>query len=225
MNSMWIDLLLPILSILIPVFTTIYTVNSRVENENRETHKPYLVLKKVDEVQRLNTYQYYFTLFGRNVGNTYPDLTEEEILKKNHGKELTVKFVFRNIGYGVATNIKFYDLLTGNEIKGSQDTSENQNQKLFTTFDIASNEEKDVQAKIITVLKENENITLEDHNRIICIYQDLNNHVYNFIFSINIKSTGHYDFFAYQRSSRSYKKWMKENKKQYQKILSRYSHL
>ncbi len=225
MNSMWIDLLLPILSILIPVFTTIYTVNSRVENENKETHKPYLVLKKVDEVQRLNSYHYYLTIFGRNIGTLYPNLSEEEIIKQSLGKELPVKLVFRNIGYGVATNIKFYDLLTGNEIKGAQDTSENQNQKLFTTFDIASDEEKEVQAKIITISKEEEHIYLEDHNRIICIYQDLNNHVYNFIFSINVKSSGHYDFFAYQRSSRSYKKWMKENKKQYQKILSKYSHL
>ena len=41
------------------------------------------------------------------------------------------KFLFKNIGYGVATNIKFYDLLTAQEVYGTQANSENQNQKLF----------------------------------------------------------------------------------------------
>ena len=43
----FIDLLLPILSIVIPVFATVYTVNNRIKNENRENHKPYLLLDKI----------------------------------------------------------------------------------------------------------------------------------------------------------------------------------
>lgn len=221
----WIEILLPVLSILIPVYTTIYTVNRRVENENKETHKPYLVLKKIDELKTFNVYEYYLTLIGRNFLEKYKTLTYEEMLEQEKENQLQISLLFRNIGYGVATNIKFYDLLTAQEIYGTQASNKEQNQKLFTTFDIASSEEKDVPAKVLSVIVEEENKIKGDHNRILCVYKDLNNHTYSFIFSINIKNHGHYDFFAYQPSSRSYKKWIKQNKKQYHLIMDSYNRL
>lgn len=221
----WIEILLPVLSILIPVYTTIYTVNRRVENENKETHKPYLVLKKIDELKTFNIYEYYLTLIGRNFLEKYKTLTYDEMLEQEKENQLQIKLLFRNIGYGVATNIKFYDLLTAQEIYGTQASNKEQNQKLFTTFDIASSEEKDVQAKVLSVITDEDHVIKEDHNRVLCVYKDLNNHTYSFIFSINIKNHGHYDFFAYQPSSRSYKKWIKQNKKQYHLIMEEYNRL
>ena len=35
-----INFVLTIMSIIIPVFATVYTVNSRIRNENKENHKP-----------------------------------------------------------------------------------------------------------------------------------------------------------------------------------------
>lgn len=221
----WINILLPVLAIIIPVFTTVYTVNKRVENENKETHKPYLVLNKIEEVERFNIYEYYLVLFGRNFLGKYNKLSYEHMLEKEQDSQLKLKLFFRNIGYGVATNIKFYDLLTAQEVYGTQASSESKNQKLFTTFDIACMEEKGVQAKVLNVISEEKGILKGDHHRVLCVYKDLNNHVYTFVFSINIKNNGHYDFFAYQPSSRSYKKWIKQNKKQYALILSQYNRL
>ena len=215
----FIDMILPILSIIIPVFATVYTVNNRIKNENKENHKPYLLLDKIEDIKEIDTYSYYLVPIGRNYLEEYAEIDYNDISGNN---DLKVKLRIRNIGYGVASNIKFYNLLNAKQVHGTQESSKEQNQQLFTTFDIAANEEKSVQAKIVNLLKEKDGIVIEDHIRILCVYQDLNNNVSNFIISINCKENKHYDFFTYQPSSRSYKKWIKENKKQFDSIMKKY---
>lgn len=215
----FIDMLLPILSIIIPVFATVYTVNNRIKNENRENHKPYLLLSDIVDIEKINTYSYYLLPIGRNYIEEHSNINYNDLKGNN---DLIVKLKIKNIGYGVASNIKFYNLLNGKQIYGTQESSKDQNQQLFTTFDIAADEEKSVQAKIINYLKEKDGILVEDHIRILCVYQDLNNNVSNFIISINTKENKHYDFFTYQPSSRSYKKWIKENKKEFNSIMKNY---
>ncbi|MDD3392280.1 MAG: hypothetical protein PHE54_01930 [Bacilli bacterium] len=213
--SLWIDVLLPILTIAVPVFVTVYTVNMRLKNQNRENHQPYLVLKKIESLSDLDYYSYYLTLIGHN----YNCMSDKEKADENK-KIIKIAIILQNIGYGVATNIRFYNLLDGKQIDGTQESNKEQNQKLFTTFDIAINSEKSVQTKIISFL--DDGLMKEDHNRILCVYKDLNNNIYDLIISINIKNNNHYNFFAYQPSSRSYKKWIKENKKEYKKIIGMY---
>lgn len=215
----FIDMVLPILSIVIPVFATVYTVNNRIKNENKENHKPYLLLNKINDIDEIDVYSYYLVPIGRNYMQEHKEIDYTNISGNN---DLKVKLRIRNIGYGVASNIKFYNLLTGKQIHGTQESSKEQNQQLFTTFDIAANEEKSVQAQIINLLKEKDGIVVEDHIRILCVYQDLNDNVSNFIISINCKEKKHYDFFTYQPSSKSYKKWIRENKKEYNSIMKKY---
>lgn len=212
--KMW-ELLLPIFSIIIPTYATLYTLNGRVKNENRENHKPYLSLHKILSLKNLDQDRYYLTMYGRN----FRLLPENE---KNKKVELNIDLLLQNIGYGVASNIKFYDLLTGEQLTGTQASNKEKNQKLFTTFDIAANMEKEVQLRIFSSIEEKEGIINEDHNRILCIYQDLNSNIYDMIISINVKADSHYDFFSYQPSSQSYKRWIKENKHQYMRIKKDY---
>lgn len=205
---LWTNILIPITSMMITVFATVYTVSKRVENENKEKHKPYLTLEDIEQKEELDEYKYYLTITGKNNSNS-----------KN---SIIVNLKLTNIGYGVASNIKFYNLLTSEQIKGEQSSTDNINQKLFTTFDIGTNEQKQVQAKIIGEIKKEENIEQIDHIRILCVYQDLNGNIYDFIISINLKTNKAYDFFAYQRTSHSYAKWIKENKTQYKNIKREY---
>jgi len=221
----WTNFIWPLLTVVIPVYATIFTVNNRIKNENKENHKPYLALKKVSDIEFVDKYKYYLILIGRNFLKLNSNFDLNSIKLKENEKDIAVNLLIENIGYGVATNIRFYNLLTGMPIDGTQENNENRNQKLFTTFDIAANFEKQVQARIISSIINDNNIFIEDHNRILCIYKDLNNNIYNFIISINIKSTGHYDFFSYQPSSKSYKKWLLENKKQYKKIIKNYKEI
>ncbi len=219
----WLNVLFPLLSLLITVFATIYTVSNRIKYENMEKHRPYLVLSKIEPLEKIDLYAYYLIALGRNYRNLNEYIDIEQIDRLENGNTLDLNLVIHNIGYGVATNIKFYNLLVGNQIHGSQQSNKERNQKLFTTFDIASNEEKKMQTKLIHHIIEEEGIVTEDHLRILCVYQDLNKNVYDFIISINVKQNGYYDFFAYQPSSNSYKRWIRQNKKQLKKIYKDYN--
>lgn len=223
--AFWVDILLPILTIAIPVFATLYTVNNRIKNENREEHKPYLMLEGLEELKSLNVYEYYLTFIGRNYREKNGALSEEDLKKIGTDHEIYISLCLKNIGYGVASNIKFYNLLTGEEIIGTQESIKNANQKLFTTFDIAKEESKKVQCRVLGLVEEIDDIIAEDHNRILCIYKDLNNNTYSIIITINMKDENHFDFFAYQPTSRSYKKWIKENRHEHRKIYKEYTRL
>ncbi len=216
MNEFLVNILLPILSILIPVFATVYTVNKRIREQNRENHQPYLVLNKVESIDEIDKYSYYLTLISQELSNK----SIEDVMKDNENNRLATRLIIRNIGYGVATNIKFYNLLNSEQISGMQKHDLEKNQKLFTTFDLESVSELEVQLNIISQdIKDKGSV---NHNRILCVYKDLNDNVFDFIISINIKTDDNYDFFAYQPSSSSYKKWINENKKQYTKIIKKY---
>lgn len=207
MNIDALNLTFTILSIMIPVFATIYTAYSRIRNENREQHKPYLILDEIISNNSIDEYNYYFKLEGKNVQQNNKEIVT-----------LPITLNIKNIGYGVASNIKFYNLFTGEEIKGNQLKDSNKIQKLFTTLDIAAPDEKNIQASIAANLNDNK----EDQVRILCIYKDLNENAYDFIININIKSEDKYDFFAYQRSSHSYKNIIINNKKEYKEIYKKY---
>ncbi len=201
--TLWSNILVPITSMLITVFATLYTVSKRVENENKEKHKPYLTLDNIELLEKIDKYKYYYKMKGKNISESEPN-------------ELSILILLENIGYGVASNIKFYDLLNAQEIKGTQTKTPERNQKLFTTFDIAVNQEKKVQFQIENKIKEN-----PDECKILCVYQDLNGHVYDFIININIKTNNTYDFYTYQRTSHSYNKYINKNKN-YTKIINEY---
>lgn len=198
-----ISSLISLLTIIVSIFIAIYTVHGRVKNENKEKHKPYLVLKTLQTLKNLDQYKYYITLKKKDVG--------EEI-------EIAFNIILENIGYGVASNIRFYDLLTGECVKGTQVLDRNINQQLFTTLDVASSNIIQIQMLLTNYLNKNG----ISHNRILCIYQDLNENIYDFIIHINIKNKKNYDFYAYQRTSKSYQKCIDESKKEYNKAIKDY---
>lgn len=218
----WSNILIPVTSMLITVFATIYTVSERVKNENKEKHKPYLTLNDIEQLDKIDEFKYYLTVLGRNYRRNHLNWNIENISESKKKDYIEVRLLLDNIGYGVASNIKLYDLLTAEQIKGTQTPSKEKNQKLLTTFDIANNKEKQIQVRILNKIEKKDEIENPDHCRILCIYQDLNGNTYDFIISINIKSNNAYDFFTYQRTSHSYAKWIKENKKNYKKILKEY---
>lgn len=219
---LWSNILIPVTSMMITVFATLYSVTERIKNENKEKHKPYVTLNDIEQLEKIDEYKYYFTVFGRNYRKIHQNIKIEQLSETKKKEYIEVRLLLDNIGYGVASNIKFYDLLTGEQIKGTQTPSKEKNQKLLTTFDIASSKEKQVQVRIFNKIEKDEEIELPDHCRILCIYQDLNGNTYDFIISINIKSNNSYDFFTYQRTSHSYTRWIKENKKNYKKIIREY---
>ena len=55
----WTGFIWPLLTVAIPVYATIYTVNTRIKNENRENLKPNLAIKKVSDSDLIDKYRYY----------------------------------------------------------------------------------------------------------------------------------------------------------------------
>lgn len=225
MEDILVSIVIPVLTVMCTGLLTVYAADRRINNENRETHKPYLILHRVIGLDKINEYKYYLNFIGRNFHASHAELTDDKIINTVRDTDLSVEITLQNIGYGVATNIKFYDLLTGNDLIGTQANTDSKDQKLFTTLDAAVSEEKSIQARLINEVIKKDDSYQEEHNRILCVYKDLNNHTYTFIFGINVKANGHYDFFAYQPSSHSYKRWYKENQKEYEDIIKKYQEL
>lgn len=219
----YLALVLNILSIVIPVWATVYTVNKRIKAQTHENHQPHLVLENIIKVDNINKYKYYLTFFGKNFKNLNKSFNPEEVINNEKEDLLNIEIALKNIGYGVATNIKFYDLSKGEQVYGSQETSSNQNQRLFTTFDIGVEEVKKVSAQVVSTVIDEDGEIKEDNNCLLCVYKDLNDFVDSFIIMINVKNNKHYDYFAYQPSSSSYKKQIKQNKRQFKKIMERYT--
>lgn len=209
--------LLTFATIIIPVFATIYTGYIRIRNENREEHKPYLALGEIQKLPSINRFAYFFIILGKK----YQGKKKQDILVDSKKEDnIFLSLAFKNIGYGVASNIKLFDLYTGEAVLGVQERSESMNQKRSTTFDISKDTEKSVQTCIL-VTRENGIIQPEQHC-ILCVYQDLNQNIYSFIIGIDVKAGGAYDFFAYQRSSHSYSSLVSQNKKHYKAIMKKY---
>src|SRR5574344_1291854 len=93
----WVTILLPILSIAIPVFATLYSVNNRIKAQNKENHQPYVVLDKVSDIDKINIYSYYLTPIGRNFLDEHPVIDYNDIESDN---DINVKLILHNIGYG-----------------------------------------------------------------------------------------------------------------------------
>ena len=127
---LWSNILIPVTSMIITVFATLYTVSERVKNENREKHKPYLTLKNIEQLDTIDEYKYYLTVLGKNYRKKHKEIQIEELQKDKENNCIEVRILLDNIGYGVASNIKFYDLITGEQIKGTQTPSKEKNQKL-----------------------------------------------------------------------------------------------
>ena len=208
-------ILLTIASIIVPVCATIIAAVYTVENRVKAEHKPYIVLNNITEIPKIDKNFYFIVMAREKILKKF--LTKTEIISDNN---LNTKIGLRNIGYGVATNIRFYNLDDGTKIAGNQEESSELIQQLFTTFDIAANEEKHVQASIER--KINDDLFVEDVINTLCIYQDLSGNIYDFVFSIKIKSKGGYSYYAYQPSSHSYNRLIQEYKCEKKKILNDY---
>lgn len=210
--------ILTIASIVIPVIVTIYMSIYTVENRVKAEHKPYLVLDSIQSINKIDKIYYFVVMLGNKIRKKYSKEELNSMIETN--QDINVKIRLKNIGYGVATNIRFYDLNTGKKISGNQEVTSDSEQQLFTTFDIAIQEVKSVQTSLL-IGKVNDKI-IEDTINTLCIYQDLNGNIYNFVFVINIKGGGGYSYYAYQPSSHSYKDLILKYKKQQKKIFLDY---
>ena len=204
-----VQVVIPVCTILVSVLIGVYTVQGRIKNENKESHKPYLVLRDLEKIDNPDLYDFYLHLYG------------QKYIEEKESSNLYLRWTIGNIGYGVASNIKFFDLSTTQPFEKVQIRNIEKDQKLYTTFDIADNRDKHIDM-ICTYSKGKKNDLETDKTYILCVYQDLNQNYYDFIICITYKGDSHYDYSIFQRTSRSYKNICSEYKSNFKTIINNY---
>ena len=229
------DWMILICSIVIPILTAIINVyivnrntNKQIANQNKETYRPRLRLKNVQSTYNRDMEQILYA-HSKNY-------SEEE-----HEISQYFEINLENIGNGLANDISFYMLNSGEKCYGYQNKDHNNNQVLDSTIEIPMNES----GKIVFSMNfnkqfinpEKEYPNNEDFVLLICNYKDLNNNNYQILIGIIIKQYNEndnyeemhinqysltYDYYYYQENTDKFNGMIKKDiyKDNYKKIQS-----
>lgn len=217
----WFDYItlvaLPILAIVASIFTTVYNVktvnkntNKQIANQNKETYRPRLRLKGFTNIDRsLEKPEYMFFSNEYNINNY---------------KIICTKLELENIGYGIANEITFYSLNSGQPVCSGYGCEELINQRSFCTEEIVQKGTESYQFSFI--FSDIENIKPDIPCIILCNYKDLSGNNYKLIITYIykkskesiIKNDCSFDEYYYQEGSTYYNNMVKIYSNQYNQI-------
>ncbi len=232
------ELVIPIIGFIVTIVATVLTIifvnkNTRdqIENQNKQTYKPRLKLLNIQKLSSrdLNG-DYELMSVSKKANLIYNDsqLSEKEKIQKT----CTFKFniYLKNIGYGLANDIKLYSLIDGHQVYGAQSIMNDLDQEMKSTEEIEINEESKFK---ISMLISKELITGDNDDDFIlylCNYKDLNNNNYQVLIGIIIKkitidddlnikiNTSHY---YYQEGTKEYNGMIEKYKDNYNTIMKK----
>lgn len=225
------DILFLFTSILIPIITAIINVhyvnwntNKQIENQNKETYRPRLRIKSIEESFDMNNHTIY----------AYSNFYDESKYDKDicvYNDYIHKKFfiTFENIGNGMANELEFYMLNHGEKCSGYQSLDDSLNQVLNSTIEIPKGSADKVcldicfdknRYKIEDFINEKEDFII-----IICNYKDLNNNNYNILFGIILKKVlddNFYENYGFSKDSIIFDYYYYQEKtKDYNNMVSR----
>ena len=204
-------------AIIISSIVTNKNTNKQIKNQNKETYRPRLRLKEFDntETNLTETSNMIFSYYHK---------------EKNNDRQYT-KMTIENIGYGIANDIEFYDLIHGNKCYRVQSVEDKINQVNFSTYEIAKEATQNFQMLISFDInsvndKKNKN---GDFILILCNYKDLNGNNYkiligytikNILYDVNIlDNVVYFNSYYYQEGTKEYINMIERYKTQYKEIL------
>lgn len=172
----WLILIVPAILSLVNVWIVNSNTNKQIKNQNKETYRPRLKLKNIERAQNVDYIHSYYA---------HSKHFQEEQNKGN----IKFKIQLENIGTGLANDIQFYILNSGERCFGYQIGNSYQNQILDSTEELPVNQTLDVYFNIYfnrEIIKDKENF-LGDYVLLICNYQDLNKNNYKILIEIKVK--------------------------------------
>lgn len=200
-----------------------------INNQNKQDHKPHLNLLKIEEEEVI--YPIHF-VNSSNYENDRKKIFDEYM-----------KITLENKGYGIASNIAFYNLLTGEECPATYAESASLDQR-YETNEIYKDDKKTFN---FCFKFNNEKIdkskNKSDFVYLLCDYQDLNSNHYQSIIGVVVKevyvctkeSNGvlvsancHFNEIYYQENTFLFRKTIECYSKEYnkiQKIIEQYDNL
>jgi len=193
-NRDWIDyatIMVSIISIIISIVATIINIwlvnentNRQIENQNKETYRPRLRLKRISIKKNVGSEQYLYI----NSKNFDIDKNKSSIY---------INVCLENVGYGIANDITFYSLTGGYKCLGIQSEYKNTTQELNSTLEIPKDKEQNINFKVEfnrDMYSEGTNILgEEDFILLICNYKDLNNNNYKLLLGCILKKYNPYE--------------------------------
>lgn len=174
----WMLIFIPILTAIINVYIVNRNTNKQIANQNKETYRPRLKLKNV-QITQCNDKEHILYAHSKNY--------------KEENEEISQYFEIKleNIGNGLANDISFYMLNSGEKCYGYQFNNDNDNQILDSTIEIPVNKEGKVLFNIDfdknSINPEKEPPNNNDLVLLVCNYKDLNNNSYQILIGIIIK--------------------------------------
>ena len=205
--------------------------NKQIENQNKETYRPRLILKSIKDTNK-NTGERY--LYAHSLG--FKEDEEKAYIHFNIELE--------NIGYGIANDISFYMLNSGSKCLEIQFNENTINQKLKSTIEIQKDKKEIVPFEVNfnkkLVNSKTDGFENDDAVLLICNYKDLNNNNYKILIGcilkryegikteyvpedddIKVSTDINYDFYYYQEGTEAYEGMVNKKiyKRNYKKIL------
>lgn len=225
----WLMLIVPTLLAIINVWIVNSNTNKQIRNQNKETYRPRLKLLSVNRLPcgYSNHHKYYaHSLY-------YTD---------NDSKaSMTLKIELENIGNGLANDLQFYMLNSGEKCIGYQWNESNKNQVLDSTEEIPKDNKKEIifdfNFNRNKLKKQADGFEGDDCVLLICNYRDLNKNNYKILIGIILKKVDWnenydidgkehvekmiFDYYYYQEDTKQFKGMINKKlyKKNYKRIL------
>lgn len=215
------------IGIIASTFITNKNTNKQIQNQNKETYRPRLKLLKFE---------------NKNKDSSIPDyiaFSSQYNLNKD-SKSFYTDMILKNIGYGLANDITFYNLCTSEEITMGLTGEKEINQKMFSTEEIEKSGKQKFSFCISVDSKSvlSREIEDQDYILIICNYKDLNNNNYKILigylikqFDINmeeadegkncVRNNPTFDCYYYQENTNKYNIMIKKYWNNYNKIVKK----
>ena len=164
------------IGIIASIFITNKNTNKQIRNQNKETYRPRLKL---------------LTFENKNKDYSIPDYIafSSQYNTNRDSKTFYTNIILKNIGYGLANDITFYNLCTGEEITMGLTGESEINQKMFSTEEIEKFGKQEFSFCISVDSKSvlSKEIMERDYILMICNYKDLNNNNYKILIGYIIK--------------------------------------
>ena len=211
------SVIVSIFAIIASTIVTCRNTNKQIEDQNRETYRPRLRLKKIE-----------------NVDNNLTEV-ENEISSRFHKEQrndsIRIKITLENIGYGIANNIEFFNLINSERCFRTQVLQDKINQLELSTYEIAKDKAEEFQMLILYNRDAVEDKQNSDGDFILnlCNYEDLNRNNYKILIGYSIKNIEkaenspkdriYFDYYYYQEGTKEYNYMVNKYKSQYEKIV------
>lgn len=183
--------ILTFVGIILALIGVLWSTNKQIENQNRESHRPYIVIDEVKQIQidvKMENYTFWYKVETQKV-------IDNKILSKTNKK---FEILISNIGYGLAKDVTFYQLSDKKEILKSYRKSTTAIP--ISTFDIAHDKNKSVVFDIDFFSREYKKVGNTENGKanfvynyqnpdifeFIIFYRDLNNNIYATIVMLNL---------------------------------------